>query len=85
MGADDLDRLAGRLEDEVDGDLAVGDANGAVGQRRRAAAAQDGALPQALALAVPHRPEGLRHARDAHACRRTASARARRRRRSASA
>ena len=64
MAADHLDRLARRLEDEIDGDLAVGDANGAVGQRDPAPA-QDGALPQALALAVPDRPEGLRDPRDA--------------------
>ena len=62
MAADDLDRFAGGLEDEIDGDLAVGDANGALGQRDPAAA-QDRALPQALAVAVPDRPEGLRDPR----------------------
>ena len=71
MAADDLDRLARGLEDEIDGDLAVGDADRAVGQGDPAAA-QDRALPQALALAVPDRPEGLRepghadHARAQH-------------------
>ena len=64
MAADDLDRLAGGLEDEIDGDLAVGDADRAVGQRDPAAA-HDGALPQALALAVPDRPERLGEPRDA--------------------
>ena len=64
MAADHLDRLAGGLEDEIDGHLAVDDANGAVGQRDPAAA-QDGALPEALALAVPDRPEGLREPGDA--------------------
>src|SRR3954452_23438462 len=63
VAADDLDRLTRRLEDQIDGDLAVGHANGAVGQGH-AAAAQGGALPQALALAVPDRPEGLRDPRD---------------------
>ena len=43
---------------ERDGDLAVGDADGAVAQRDPAAA-QHRALPEALALAVPDRPEGL--------------------------
>ena len=68
MAADDLDRLAGRLEDEIDGDLAVGDANGAVGQRDPAAT-QDRALPEAPALAIPHRPEGLRDPGDVHRAR----------------
>ena len=31
MAADDLDRVAGRLEPQIDGDLAVGDADRAVG------------------------------------------------------
>ena len=44
MAADDLDRLARGLEDEIDGDLAVGDANSAVGQRDPAAA-QDACAP----------------------------------------
>ena len=59
MAADHLDRVAGRLEDEIDGDLAIGDANGAVGQCHPATA-QHRALPEAPALAIPHRPEGLR-------------------------
>ena len=58
MAADHLDRVAGRLEDEIDGDLAIGDADGAVGQRHPATAQR--VRSRGAALAIPHRPEGLR-------------------------
>ena len=84
VAADDLDRVARRLEDEIDGDLAVGDADRAVGQRHPAAA-QDRALPEAVALAVPYRPEGLRNSSDVHRPRAQHQLGPVRRRRSASA
>jgi hypothetical protein len=64
VAADDLDRLPGRLEHEIDRYLAVRHARSAVGEGD-AAASHRRALPHALRAALPDRPEGLRQAGDA--------------------